>query len=450
MKRTLLQWALIATVAGWTSGATAQPATRPATQPSAAQIEPLIKQLGDENFRARQEARDKLVDIGDAAKPFLNKLLAETKDPEVRSRAESALREISRRSPTEPTLVSLHLKNAPMNLALGELSQQIGADINTWPPGNFGGAQKTVTVDADRQPFWEVARTLCAQSGWGPERYGAGRGALTFSPNGGNWGKRPAIMQGQFMVMAANVQRHETLDFGDPNNPSRQYSLYVQLLADPKMRIVRANSNIEVSRAVDEKGNSLVVKQDGFMGYNSGNQNPWFWELQAPLQLRPDIGKKLVDFKGIARLTAQTKTERWEFDNPLKVKNEQKKLQNDTVTLTIKSVNANNNGVEVQIGISIKSKLNLNIFGRAEQPNPMTDYSLLQQNIKLVDAKGRSYQQMGGGGGGGSTNWDYSFNFGPHDINGQALGEPAKLVWELPIEMKEIPVPVEFKDLPLP
>ncbi|MGA2499580.1 MAG: HEAT repeat domain-containing protein [Tepidisphaeraceae bacterium] len=456
MKQTLFQWVLIGTAAALTASALAQqPGTRPATQPSAAQIEPLIKQLGDENFRTRQEAEDKLVDIGDAAKPFLTRLLAETRDPEVRSRVESALREISRKSPAEPTLVSLHIKNAPMSLAVTELSRQVGTDINVWPPGNFGGVQKTVTIDVDHQPFWEVVRQACAQSGWGPERWGNGRNnVLTLSPNGGNWGKRPATMQGQFMVMAANVQRHETLDFGDPNNPSRQYSLYVHVCADPKMHIIRANNILEVSRAVDEKGNSLVVKQEGYTGFNSGNQNPWFWELQAPLQLRPDIGKKLVEFKGVAKFSAQTKTERWEFENPMKIKNEQKKLQNDTVTLTVKSVAAspNNNGVEVQIGVSVKSKGGLNIFARPEpqQQNPLTDYSMLQQNIRMVDAKGRQFQFSGGGGGGGATSWDYSFNFQPRDANGQQIGEPAKLIWELPLEVKEIAVPVEFKDLPLP
>jgi hypothetical protein len=454
MKQTLLRWALVGTLATWTIGAAAQqPATRPATQPSSAQIEPLIRQLGDENFRVRQDAEDKLIDIGDAARPYLKKLLEEAKDPEVRSRAESALREISRKSTTEPTLVSLHLKDAPMSLALAEMSRQVGTEINTWPPGNFGGAQKTVTIDADRQPFWDVARKICAQSGWGPERYGAGRGIMTFSPNGGNWGKRPAIMQGQFMVMAANVQRHETLDFGDPNNPSRQYSIYVQVCADPKMRIVRADSTLEVSRAMDEKGNSLVVKQGSYSSFSSSNQNPWFWELQAPLQLRPDIGKKLVEFKGVARFSAQTKTERWEFDNPLKVKNAQKKVSNDTVTLTIKSVsqNANNqNSVEVQIGITVKGLPNLNIFGRGNEQNPFTDYSLLSQCIKLLDAKGRPFQNSGGGGGGGGTNWDYSFNFYPRNEQGQPLGEPGKLIWDLPMEIKAINVPVEFKDLPLP
>ena len=456
MKQTILRCVLIGTAAAWTAGALAQqPTTRPVTQPAAAQIGSLINQLGDENFRTRQAAEDKLVDIGDAAKPFLTKLLSETKDPEVRSRAESALREISRKSPTEPTLVSLHLKNAPMNLAVGELSRQVGIEINVWPPGNFGNNQKNISIDVDRQPFWEVVRQACAQSEWGPEHYGNGRNSvLTLTPNGGNWGKRPATMQGQFMVMAANVQRHETLDFGDPNNPSRQYSLYVHVCADPKMRIVRANTNLEVSRAVDEKGNSLVVKQDGYMGYNSNNQNPWFWELQAPLQLRPDIGKKLVEFKGVAKFSAQTKTERWELDNPLKIKDAQKKLQNDTITVTVKSVAAipNNTGIEVQVGITIKSKVGFNIFGRGgpEQQNPLTDYNVLQQIIKVVDAKGRQFQWGGGGGGGGGTSWDYSLNFQPRDANGQQTGEPAKVIWELPLEVKEIAVPVEFKDLPLP
>ncbi|MFI5378264.1 MAG: HEAT repeat domain-containing protein [Tepidisphaerales bacterium] len=112
MKPTLLHWALIGTTVVWTatSSPAQQPATRPATQPSAVQIELLIKQLGDERFRARQEAEDRLVDIGDAARPLLAKLLAETKDPEVRSRAESALREMSRKGSQDVDGVQLRIR----------------------------------------------------------------------------------------------------------------------------------------------------------------------------------------------------------------------------------------------------------------------------------------------------------------------------------------------------
>ncbi len=454
MRRTFIHWAVVLTSMTCAGNAPAQQAaTRPATQPTAAQIEPLVRQLGDESFRVRQQAEEKLIDLGDAARPFLDRLLSETRDPEVRSRAENALRQISRRSTAEPTLVSLHFKNAPMSMVIPELARQSGMEIHVWPPGNFGQNQKTVTIDVDRQPFWEVVRQACAQSGWGPERYGGGGNRLTLSPNGGNWGKRPAVMQGQFMVLAANVQRHETLDFGDPQNPSRQYSIYVQVCADPKMRIIRANQNMEVSQAADEKGNSLVVKQTGYMGYHSGNQNPWFWELQAPLQLSPDIGKRLVEFKGVAKFSVQTKTDRWEFGDPLKIKNQEKKIADDSVTLTILSVgrNAQNqNSVEVRLAISVKSKARLNLFARSDERHPLTEYSVLAQSIKLLDARGRAFQNHGGGGGGGGTKWEYSFNFAQRDDQGQALGDPAKLIWDVPVEIKEVAVPVEFKDLPLP
>ena len=33
---------------------------------------------------------------------------------------------------------------------------------------------------------------------------------------------------------------------------------------------------------------------------------------------------------------------------------------------------------------------------------------------------------------------------------GERAGEPAKLIWEVPVETREVAVPFEFKDLPLP
>jgi hypothetical protein len=34
--------------------------------------------------------------------------------------------------------------------------------------------------------------------------------------------------------------------------------------------------------------------------------------------------------------------------------------------------------------------------------------------------------------------------------DGEDLGEPAKLVWDVPVESQTVTVPFEFKDLPLP
>jgi hypothetical protein len=47
---------------------------------------------------------------------------------------------------------------------------------------------------------------------------------------------------------------------------------------------------------------------------------------------------------------------------------------------------------------------------------------------------------------------NYTWNFNRNVWNGQQtkLGEPHRLVWEIPTETREINAAFEFKDLPLP
>ena len=81
--------------------------------------------------------------------------------------------------------------------------------------------------------------------------------------------------------------------------------------------------------------------------------------------------------------------------------------------------------------------------------------------IRLTDAQGREWRRSGGSvnGGGNGTQMRYRFygtfvrgNRRGGAANGAeaALGEPAKLIWEIPAEYREVTVPFEFNDLPIP
>jgi len=56
-----------------------------------------------------------------------------------------------------------------------------------------------------------------------------------------------------------------------------------------------------------------------------------------------------------------------------------------------------------------------------------------------------------GSSGGGPDQMDIDIQFQRQNWNGtENAGEPVKLLWEVPVETKEISVPFEFTDLPLP
>src|SRR5437868_5197414 len=63
------------------------PANRPET-------EGWIAQLASDDWKSRQRATDRLIELGDEALPRLSEVVARAPDPEVRTRAQSAIRQI--------------------------------------------------------------------------------------------------------------------------------------------------------------------------------------------------------------------------------------------------------------------------------------------------------------------------------------------------------------------
>jgi hypothetical protein len=66
--------------------------------------------------------------------------------------------------------------------------------------------------------------------------------------------------------------------------------------------------------------------------------------------------------------------------------------------------------------------------------------------IKLIDAKGRTLRYQGGGGGDSTV----TAHFGTFQEDGEKSEAPQKMVFEIPLEFRELVVPFELKDLPLP
>jgi hypothetical protein len=80
-------------------------------------------------------------------------------------------------------------------------------------------------------------------------------------------------------------------------------------------------------------------------------------------------------------------------------------------------------------------------------------FASFQESIWLLDANGRtwktadaSYSSMGGGGVSRLTYW---CTFIRNRSTDPQIGEPAKLVWEIPLDTREIEVPVDLKNLPI-
>ena len=69
---------------------------------------------------------------------------------------------------------------------------------------------------------------------------------------------------------------------------------------------------------------------------------------------------------------------------------------------------------------------------------------------KLLDAEGRMLQPSGGATRSDMNTYGFTFEARTNAAAGQKVGEPTTFSWEIPSELKTIPLTVEFKDLSLP
>src|SRR5689334_14790223 len=87
-----------------------------------------IEQLGDRNFKVRQEAVKAIEALGPAALPALRQA-KNHKDPDVRRRIEQWIPEFETAAVVLPKEVTLKLTNQPLRKAIEELARQTGYKI---------------------------------------------------------------------------------------------------------------------------------------------------------------------------------------------------------------------------------------------------------------------------------------------------------------------------------
>ena len=415
----------------------AAPATNPATE-----IPSLIQQLSDDDWKLRQKAQERLVSIGDAAIEPLRTVARDSKDEEVRTRAESALRQIAEKSRSGPTLITLHLQDAPLPTAIQQLAEQAKVEIGLWPPALAQQLQTKITLDADREPFWTVVRKLCDKTGLGLERSGQ-HNQITLVQRAEPWSKRPYSTQGVFMIVANSLQRNHSVDLAVPANVTTSFNMHLTALVDPKVKAMQGTTMVHLDEVTDDRGNSLVPQ--GFVPRSMtvpGWGSNWMWDLHAPLQYRPDMGKRITLFRGSVRFLVQEKVDVWEIDNILTTPNPERPIPIGKYAITGLRKTADR---AYELAISIEHSANM-----VPNQSPLTDFTTIQRSIRLLDASGLPYRLSGGGGGGGGGRLQYTLNYQAQDQPNKPAGPPAKLIWEIPLELKEVTVPIELKDIPIP
>lgn len=429
-----------------------------------AELQRLIEQLGDRDYRARDTAERRLVAEGTPALPLLRKAMGH-KDPEVRRRALRLVPGLEHAALVAPKRITLDMRNQPINAILAEVSKQTGYQIQNQgmnavfvaAPGGIVRAKgkgkaapgqptgPTFSYTFVNAPFWEVIDRICrdcnlfVQQGYGDEvvRLYQGNGSTPYSGR-----------DGAFRYAATNLYMSRTIDLNTTGTPVRHESLTlnVTLYAEPRLPFLSVGEP-RIEAAYDSEKNSMIPKAMGnpgdevngrmFRRYYGGGHKQMSMQTGMNLVRVSEKASSIKLIRGVVPCTLLVEQRPMSLsDDILKAKG--KKVTIGELEFTIEDVTKQNTQYMVKFSVTNKGN-----------PNDYTWQNSIYNRLELQDDKGNKYQNWGStwhGGGGNNVGMTLTYNGtnGPNKV-----GDPKKFVYQHWVT-KQHDVHFELSDVPLP
>ena len=429
------------------------PAAMPlvAEGPGDAAVERMIKDLGDDDWRTREQAGRDLAAKGEKALPYMRRVLQSTDNPEVQRRLAVLVRKMDHDRLVSPKRVTLSAKDRTVKQLVDDIAKQTGykIELGEQVDGKF-------SFEFSNTPFWQALDAVANKAGFAVYSEYEDDTVRVYNRDEMN----PHVgYAGPFRFIATYISSNRNVQLsgisrrggGDRANEYMNLSFSVQ--SEPKNPMLGV-SQPDLTEATDNLGGSLLPpkEQNGYRTsyYNRGSRSH---NMSVSVNLsRGDRGATSIkSLKGTVRveLLSGTAPEIVVAD-PLKVKKQAFTGRTADVEVTSVEEDANNKGVYV-VSVTAKSRTPVD-------PNRGDDYAWannIQQRFELADEKGNRYYSYGlqssnhvpGG-------LQMAMQFGPENRrNGQPapvpVGAPARLVLNEWLTVTH-EVAFEFKDIPLP
>jgi len=343
---------------------------------------------------------------------------------------------------TGPSIITLHLKNVAPQVLFEKLTQQCGASLDPFTP-DFWQQKQWGTVDSldiDHQPFWTAMKQISEKTGVELRQWDTGLKLVAAS--GQDMG--PEVVSGPFLIIANRIARNESIDLGAGRTASSDFSVAVTAFAEPKLRLLRAGYMARLEQASDDKGNSLVPDRNADPGNGYTTASGGMWSFQVKLAYpQHDPGKRIVSLKGAIDVALQTRFETLEIGEIASARNVSK--TGGGVRAVVQELK--HNGEQYELTVTIYPDR------FAPRDWERVQASLSTSDLRLVDDHGVPFMRSGFSSSGGNDRMEATMQFVKNpwvNAAGRSMGEPSKLIWNIPTESKEISVPFEFVDLPIP
>jgi len=443
-----------------------QPTTRPAV--ASGETADLIRRLSSDSWKERRAAQARLVQLAEQARPQLEALLnpqpgTPTLDDETRNRVADALRQIDEDARTGASLITIHAHDSEPLEVFADIAKQAKAPLEPAQPELWragGSPTGRMTFNVDRQPFWSVLRELNQKYNvelvqWGEELRLTTGGGGTFPMRG------PGVVSGPFLIVASRVFRSQAIDLAQPaenaQQPATEREFNVQLTAlpEPKLRVRKSDAMAHLTEAVDDHGNSLIPDHapEDEAGFTTGPAGTWAFtaRLQDAAQ---NPGHKIARLKGTVTTVLLTQFKTIELSDVLTMQNVER--EQGVSKLLLKGLKKDEQNASIYHLTATVTLPTLAGNETGEEWERLESMFNSGADVRLVDARGKAYGVQSRSVGGGQNNtMDVTIDFtrdAPQAGEGEAnkLGDPARLVLNIPTESKEVPVPFEFRDLPIP
>ena len=406
-----------------------QPATSPTTRPVDPAVAALLKSLSSGDWRLQKKAQDALIKMGEDVRPALQDFVQAATDIDATTRAQAALAQIDENRVSGPSYITLHVKDADPKAVAAEISRQAFCDLKPFPDTLFDDKSlPRVALDIDHLSFWNAMRLFTDQSGLELRPYNEGRRLM----RGNDLTGGVSVIQGPFLFVAQQVMRTQMIVLGPHAQNRSDFMVSVAAYAEPKLIVLGNASSLQVEQAIDDAGNSLVPPANELRSFFGGSNGNWNMAVRLHWPAKP--GKRIKRLVASTAFTIQTRSEKLQIDN----------LQNaKTQTYTIGGANVVFRGC-AKAGDAWELKL-------AISNNTPLLQQMLQTQMQVLDDQGRPLnRRMTSGQGDGATT-TYTIQYASARMPGVSMvGDPVRLLWEVPTESKSIPVTFEFDDLPMP
>jgi len=409
----------------------------PAQDPPA--IDKLVEQLGSKSFPERERASKALRERGPTVLPALRKAL-ESKDEEVRKRAEVLIPPLEIDEALLPKRVSIKLEDQPLTEAIKQLEKQTGYRY-AWLPVVPGTPAKW-NLDLKDVSFWEAIDRL----GTDKERVVCvGDGKTNLDRD-----KRPSPyfnIRGPFRLDAGWLHEDRDIDFtrdGKAGFRDSRLTLSIAVAVEPRITFTKIDP-AKIDEAIDSDGKSLLEPKDANaqppLNTSSFHTPSGRGEFRGESLLFSDVRLKRAgdSAKTIKLLRGTIPIKAIVIRKPVAVTT---KVMDSTGT----SFRAGTETIKItRVTPQGGANFQIELLVPYEQGGGHREW---HERFHVEDNAGNKFQMNGRGTSSNGREYRINMYFAP-PFNKKDVGPPTKLIFVDWI-VHDYAIPFEFKDLPLP